>query len=667
MSAESATGVPHRSLSQKHIPPGTELAHYKIISMLGAGGMGEVYLAEDLHLRRKVALKMLAPELTGDERGLRRFEQEAQAASALNHPNILTIYEFGQADGLDFIASEYVEGDDAAAKDRGNGRLELNSALDISIQIASALAAAHASGIVHRDIKPENVIVRNDGIVKLLDFGIAKLTAARVEQAMRRSTLALLFATSEPGVVRGTAKYMSPEQARGVAVDARSDIFSFGSVMYEMVTGKTAFEGETASDVIAEILKVEPKPPAEFDSGCAGGTRADYWQGSAQGSRLSLSIGAGAAERFVQLQEGCGVPGASCRAPCGCKAVRLTRTGGWLPLPTDLSAREDGGYGSVCSCCAYRRWDSSLFTSCLLRRSERGHAAWRCFRFAISTAIRKTDFLGFSLADEVITKLDYVNALTVRPSSSVDKYRDQIVDPRKVAADLNVDTLLTGTFIKDGDDLRITTQLVDVKPDKILWRDTIDVKYDDLLTVQDRVSQQIIKQLELNLSPTEAANLKPVKPINAVAYEDYLRGIDLYSLNDFSAAIEMLEKATTLEPNYAPAWAQLGRAYTTNASLQSGGREHYGKAQAAFEKAIALNPTLVEPRIYMANLLTDTGRVEQAVPLLRSVLKDSPNNAEAHWELGYAYRFAGMLNESIIECEKARQNNPGGEDQQLGD
>ncbi len=270
----------------------------------------------------------------------------------------------------------------------------------------------------------------------------------------------------------------------------------------------------------------------------------------------------------------------------------------------------------------------------------------------------KTDFLGFSLADEIITKLDYVNALTVRPSSSVDKYRNQVIDPKKVAADLNVDTLLTGSYIKDGDDLRITAQLVDVKPDKILWRESIDLKYDKLLTVQDRVAQQIIKELELNLSPAEAANIKPEKPISAAAYEDYLRGIDLYSLNDFPGAIDMLEKSTQLEPTYAPTWAYLGRAYTTNASLQFGGREDYGKAQAAYEKAIALNPAAVEPRIYMANLLTDTGRVEQAVPLLRSVLQANPNNAEAHWELGYAYRFAGMLEESVAECEKARQNNP---------
>jgi len=197
-----------------------------------------------------------------------------------------------------------------------------------------------------------------------------------------------------------------------------------------------------------------------------------------------------------------------------------------------------------------------------------------------------------------------------------------------------------------------------VKPDRILWQDTIDLKYDKLLTVQDHVSQQIIKGLELNLSPAEAANLKPDNPINSQAYEYYLRGVDLYSLNEFGAAIKMLEKSAAMEPNYALTWAYLGRAYTTNASLQFGGREDYGKAQAAYEKAMALNPALVEPRIYMANLLTDTGRVERAVPLLRSVLQTSPNSAEAHWELGYAYRFGGMLKESVAECENARQYNP---------
>src|SRR5579863_4028956 len=243
------------------IEPGTQLAHYKIISMLGAGGMGEVYLAEDLRLKRKVAIKLLATALTRDERGLRRFEHEAHAASALNHPNILTIYEFGQAEGLHYIASEFIDGTILRQKISA-GKLPLTAAVDLSIQIASALAAAHDSGIVHRDVKPENVIIRNDGIVKVLDFGIAKLSAAPPGGGLLAS--AITSSVSRPGMVMGTAKYMSPEQARGLEVDARSDIFSLGSVIYEMVTGTAAFRGSTSSDIVAEILKAEPAPPAEF-------------------------------------------------------------------------------------------------------------------------------------------------------------------------------------------------------------------------------------------------------------------------------------------------------------------------------------------------------------------------------------------------------------------
>jgi serine/threonine-protein kinase len=666
--------------SSTSIAPGTQLTHYEIISMIGAGGMGEVYLAEDKRLRRKVALKMLAPELTRDERGLRRFEHEAHAASALNHPNILTIHEFGQADGMHFIASEFIEG--VTLRQRlANGRLELSTAVEIAIQIASALAAAHVCGIVHRDIKPENVIVRTDGIVKALDFGIAKLTERRVGETIRRRATTVGASTSEPGMVLGTAKYMSPEQARGVEVDARSDIFSIGAVIYELVTGRSAFDGDTASDIIAEILKVEPPPPVEFapevphelERIISKAMRKDRENRYQTVKDLLIDLqdfkketefqeqlrrSARPADRSAELKRS-GVRGAPRLDPAkvgsgGRRSVAVKDE----PLDSDLTSSR----GKLLAV-------AGLLLGVLvigyfaLRKSNTTPPPARPRSLAILPFRNlkqdpQTDFLGFSLADAVITKLSYVNALTVRPSSSVDKYRNQILDAKKVGADLNVDTLLTGNFIKDGDDLRITTQLVDVKLDKIIWEDAIDLKYDKLLTVQDRVAQQIIKGLELNLSPSEAANLKPDGAINPLAYEYYLRGVDLYSLNEFATAIQMLEKSAAIEPNYALTWAHLGRAYTTNASLRFGGREDYAKAQAAYEKAIALNPSLVEPRIYMANLLTDTGRVEQAVPLLRSALQISPNNAEAHWELGYAYRFGGMLEESVAECEKARQNNP---------
>ena len=269
-----------------------------------------------------------------------------------------------------------------------------------------------------------------------------------------------------------------------------------------------------------------------------------------------------------------------------------------------------------------------------------------------------SDFLGFSLADAVITKLDYVRSLTVRPSTAVQKYRNQVIDIPKVAADLNVDTLLTGTFIRDGDELRITYQLIEAKTDKILGRGTIDLRYEKLLTVQDNVAQKIIKELAIKLSPSEAQSIGPGEPVVPLAYENYLRGLDLYSRHDFPPAIKMLEKSTAIDPNYALAWAYLGAAYTSDAAFEFGGRDQYDKARAAYERALSLQPGQLEAKIFLANLLIDTGKVEEAVPLLWEALKTNPNHAEAHWELGYAYRFAGMLEESIVECERARQLDP---------
>ncbi|MBB5319363.1 winged helix-turn-helix domain-containing protein [Tunturibacter empetritectus] len=270
-----------------------------------------------------------------------------------------------------------------------------------------------------------------------------------------------------------------------------------------------------------------------------------------------------------------------------------------------------------------------------------------------------TEFLGFSLADAVITKLGYVSELTVRPSYSVQKYRTQPIDIPAVAASLKVDTLLTGTFLREGDNLRIACQLIDVKTENLLWKGAFDLKYDKLLTVQDQVAQQIIRGLELTLSASEAGRLKTDEPVSPLAYEYYLRGVDLYSKGDAPMAVKMLKKSTELAPHFALSWANLGKAYTANASFQFGGVEHYRMAQAAFEKALSLEPDEMITRIYMANMFTDTGRVEKAVPLLRQALKTNPNQAEIHWELGYAYRFAGMLPESARECELARQLDPG--------
>jgi TolB-like protein/DNA-binding winged helix-turn-helix (wHTH) protein len=269
-----------------------------------------------------------------------------------------------------------------------------------------------------------------------------------------------------------------------------------------------------------------------------------------------------------------------------------------------------------------------------------------------------SDFLGFSLADVLITKLSYLSSLSVRPSAAIEKYRGKPIDLQRVATDLKVDTILTGSFIRDGDKLRVTYQLVDAKTEKILGQGVIDLKYDDLLTVQDKVASQLVSQLQLRLSPSEAERLKLEAPGSPLAYEYFLQGLDFYGQHKFPLAIKMLEKSTEIDSNYAPAWAYLGASYNSDAAFELGGRDEYGRAQAAYERALAIQPNLLDAQIFLANLSVDTGKVEQAVPLLRDALKTNGKYAAAHWELGYAYRFAGMLDESLAECERARQLDP---------
>ncbi len=620
---ESVSGAARDLYGSASLASGDRVSHYRIIALIGSGGMGRVYMAEDMRLGRRVALKTLAPGPV-QLAHLRRFEQEARAASALNHPNILTIYDVGEDAGRRFIISEYVEGKTLRAL-MDEGPIETARALSIAGQIAAGLEAAHSLGIAHRDIKPENVIVRPDGLVKLVDFGIARLN----ESSGLRDFSA--GATTRLGMVVGTARYMSPEQARGLPVDERTDIFSAGVVFYEMLAGRAPFDGETDSDLMAAILKTDPAPleskqiPTALVRVVTKAMSKNAMDRYANGGELRIALRDVARARSTLRP-----------------SVRLRARGWWIVLATMLVVAA-----------AFAVWRFSAGPPVNAPPRTLAILPFRNLRPDPST-----DFLGFSLADEVITKLSYVGSLAVRPSSAIASYRSRDVDPRAAARELNVGTLLTGSYLRDGGNLRIHAQLVDVKADRIIWRDTMDVKYEHLLTVQDRVAEEIISGLELRLSPSEARNVKGNATIGREAYENYLRGVDLYAKGDYAGAIRVLEESARMQPDYAQTWAHLGRAYTTNASLHFGGREQYAEARAAYERALKLDPSLIEPRVYMANLFTDTGLVEQAVPLLRKAIEQSPNNAEAHWELGYAYRFGGMLDKSLTEALKARQIDP---------
>lgn len=611
----------------------THFAHYEILAVLGEGGMGQVYLAQDARLPRRVALKMLSPDLVESDENVRRFEHEAWAASSLNHPNILTIYDVGRHDGRSFIASEFVEGE--VLRRKLPGPLDVPSVLDIAIQTAAGLKAAHAAGILHRDIKPENLIIRQDGLLKIVDFGLAQITDRRAAWGNRYQDEA--GNVTRPGTVLGTTKYMSPEQARGLAVDARTDLFSLGAVIYEMLAGKSPFEGATDSDRIAAILLRDPPPLA---------------QAAPDAPRELIRI----VERAISKNEEARYPSAAELLADLQKIQKSLELKNFRrkAIASGLGARKAGLVLSALCCLVmaavlFVRWKTGgSHTGSHLRS-----LAILPFRNLGQDA--NSDFLGFSLADAIITKFGYVSSIAVRPSSAVEKYRNRVVDLRAAGQDLKADVLLAGSYLRAGEQLRINVQLTDVKQSRILWRDTFDMPFDSLFRLQDQVAQRVVRQLALELTPAEAGNLQFDNPIGREAYEDYLRGVDLYAINDFSGAIRLLEKSASLDPNYALTWAHLGQAYTTNASLEFGGRTQYQKAQQAYENALSLNPALIEARVWMANLFTDTGRVEDSVPLLRAALARNPNSADAHWELGYAYRFGGMLPESVRECVLARQ------------
>jgi serine/threonine protein kinase/Tfp pilus assembly protein PilF len=596
---------------------GTKLGRYEIRSQLGTGGMGEVYLAQDTTLDRKVALKILPPNLAEDTDRMSRFVREAKSASALNHPNIITIHEIGEIDGLHFIATEYIEGETLKTRLKMES-LSLKSTLEIALQVVSALEAAHRAGIVHRDIKPDNIMVRYDGIVKILDFGLLKLIRSEGSEVDKEAETKMQVKTSM-GVIMGTVAYMSPEQARGQETDARTDIWSFGCVLYEMLTHQQPFPGETMPDVWANIINAEPASilahrsdtPAELERIIAKTVRKNREERYQSAKELindlqqlqtrllveSEIIRSGSSERIAQIQP----------SP-------FLNSIAVLPF-ANLSAEKDNEYFSE------------------------------------------------GLSEEIIMNLSKLQMLKVITRGSTVRYAKENKTHKQIAIDLGVQYLLEGSVRRQGRDLRITAQLVDAFRDEYIWAETYRGTMEDIFDIQEKVAAEIVQALELRLSPDEKQVLKKRFTENTGAYQLYLQGRFFWnkrSEEGLRTAIRYFEQAIEKDPNYALAWAGIADSYSLLGEFGNIPRkELYPKAEAAVHKALEIDNRLAEVHTSLASLLMlsrwDWANSQKEFKL---ALELNPNYATAHHWYSQWFLNMGRLEESLRFISRAAELDP---------
>ena len=611
---------------------GKTISHYKILEKLGEGGMGVVYKAEDTKLDRFVALKFLPHHLSQSEEEKKRFIHEAKAASALDHPNICTIYEIDETeDGQMFIAMASYAGkvlNDIVGEAHVRP-LPMDAAIDYAIQIAEGLQAAHEQEIVHRDIKPANIIITEKGKVKIVDFGLAKLAG--------RTML------TKEGTTLGTASYMSPEQTQGTEVDRRTDIWALGVVLYEMITGKQPFQGDYEQAVLYSIMNEDPEPITGLRTGVP----------MEMERIVNKALKKNAAERYQSLDEMLVDLKAVSAEPKGGKEGALPKQTRKTPLTVGLFILAALAVGSG----FFYWWQTSS--------DSPGSRPVSVQRLAVLpfTNIRQdpeTDFLGFALADQIIGSLSYLKNILVRPSSSIRRYQDQTLDPLTAGADLRVDLILTGNYLKEANTIRLNIELVDVDANEMIWREAIEVEYKNTFALQDIVSEKVIDRLKLQFSQDERARMQSDVSQNPLAYEYYLRSISYPSTTEgHLLAIEMLTNSIQLDSSYAPAFAELGYHRQQYGNYGLAGAQEIRKAEQAYQRALSLNNELLTALWYLSGLYAETDRAEKAVELARSMLTINPNNAPAHFSLGYVYRYAGMLEESEKEYDRALAIDPG--------
>jgi eukaryotic-like serine/threonine-protein kinase len=641
-----------------NIENGTIINQYKIISAIGKGGMGEVFLAQDTKLDRKVALKILPSEFAEDADRMSRFVREAKSASALNHPNIITIYEVGEYDGTHFIATEFIDGKTLNEYKQANP-LNYKSALEIAIHIASALDEAHSAGIVHRDIKPDNVMIRANGLVKILDFGIAKVSASSTSASDSSEDATAIKSETSPGMIIGTANYMSPEQAKGKVVDARTDIFSFGVLLYEMIAGQLPFEGENALEMIGAILKDEPKPlnsdvPTEITkiiSKClrkdrderyqtikdVGNDLKDVKQELELKNLMERSIVPNSDNNKTQILQ----PQTTTNQTVASNPKTKYLVAGLLTLLLTV-----GGFFGYKYLSPTKQIESIAVMPFV---NESGNA--------------DVEYLSDGMTETLISSLSNIPNLSVKARSTVFYYKGKETSAKKIGEELKVQAVLFGRVSQRGDDLKLSLELVNTETQDVIWSEQYNRKQSDLVSLQSEIAKTVSDKLRLKLTATEQERVSKTYTTSSEAQQLYLKGRFHWNkrkTEDFQKAREYFRQAIAADPNYA--LAHTGLADTLALMPYYGNfrpSEYMPLAKQSAQKALEIDPNLAEAHASLGQILLiydyDFKGAERE---LKRAIELDPKYPSAYQWLSEVYHYQGNGDQALLEINKALELDP---------